>query len=81
MTEDYVTSIIKPLLLVPEAMKVTPTEDERGLLISIDLARPDMGRIIGKAGETIKSIRTIVNSYGGINKLKISIKINEPLLE
>ncbi len=81
MAEDYVTSIIKPLLSAPEAFKITSSEDERGQFLSIDLARADMGRIIGRAGETIKSIRTIVNNYGGVNKVKISIKLNEPLLE
>ena len=77
--EDYLTAIVKPLLSKPESLNVTKTTDAMGILLTLDIAREDMGHLIGKAGKNIHNIRSLVGMYGMINNAKISIKINEPV--
>lgn len=75
---EYVESIVKPLIGYPDMMSVKEKTDEMGLLLSVSVAKEDMGKIIGKEGNIAKSIRTIVNAFGMKNHKKVSIKIVEP---
>ena len=75
---DYLQSVVVPLINHPEAFRVTETQDQRGILLALDLHPSDMGVIIGKAGETAKAIRYLVRIVGIKNNAHVSIKINEP---
>lgn len=76
--EEYLKAIIEPLLSEPQGLVITKTQDDMGILLSVNLSQPDMGVVIGKAGETVKAIRTIIHMYGAKSREKISVKINEP---
>ena len=76
--EEYLFSVLHPLLNNPEALKITKSADEMGILLSVDLHRSDMGTVIGKAGETAKCIRLLLKVFGSRNQARISMKINEP---
>ena len=76
--KDYLDNIIRPLLTKPEALMVEESEDERGRLLSISIAKADMGRIIGKGGETISAVRTLVHTAGSQQGLRVSVKVLEP---
>lgn len=78
MLIDYLTSIVVPLLKVPESFHVEETQDAMGMLLTIDLHPTDMGMVIGKAGTNAQAIRTLMRSYGALHNARISIKINEP---
>lgn len=79
--EIYLKAIVEPILLNPTFMKIGKTEDDRGTLLTIGVHKLDMGRVIGKSGDTIKSIRTLMHNYGSINQCNVSVKVSEPLLE
>lgn len=74
----YIKSIVQPLVSYPEDVKVDRKVDERGVLIELSLNANDMGKIIGKQGETARALRRIMRQYGMINESHISLKINEP---
>ena len=46
----------------PDAVEVTETTDERGLLLTLRVAQDDMGKVIGRGGRTARSIRTVVKA-------------------
>lgn len=75
---DYLVAILSPLVNRPEALVVTRTQDERGVLLTIEADRFDYGKIIGKQGETIKSVRTIINCFGMTINSKLSVKVAAP---
>ncbi len=60
--EDFVEYIIKNLVGDPNAVRITCLEGERGLLIEIRVDQGDVGKVIGRRGQTIQSIRTLVTS-------------------
>lgn len=81
MTEqfkDYLKAIVQPLVKHPEEVQVTESMDERGILLSLKVNPEDMGRVIGKEGETARSVRRLLRQLGMDNKASVAMKIEEP---
>ena len=78
MYKDLLEFIVKKLVANTDRVVITeePTEENKQLLILI-VAKEDMGRIIGKEGRIIRSIREIVYSYAMKDGKKVSIEIEE----
>lgn len=76
--QDYLISIISPLLKNPESLAVETSNDEMGVLLTVSLHPTDMGIVIGKAGETAKAIRLLLRIIGSQHQARISMRINEP---
>ena len=51
--------ILIHLVQFPEDVKIEETEDDRGFLYTIHVNPEDIGRVIGKGGAVIHSIRNI----------------------
>lgn len=75
---DYIANVVKPMLKHPDYFSVVESLDSMGVLLTIDAHKEDMGIIIGKKGETAKSIRHIVRVAGMAGNARVSVKINEP---
>jgi len=70
--------IILALVDNPDSVQVEGKTDEMGVLLSLRVAREDMGKVIGKAGETAKAIRLVMRVAGMSEKAHINVKILEP---
>lgn len=81
MTEKdqaFLEFIIKELVDHPESVKVTRKIDEMGVLLSLDVHPEDMGKVIGRQGNTAKAIRTLLRVIGMKNNARVNLKVNEP---
>lgn len=58
--KDLVTFIVESLVENPEEVVVTEVRDRATTVIELAVAAPDMGRIIGKSGRVIDSVRTLM---------------------
>jgi predicted RNA-binding protein YlqC (UPF0109 family) len=76
--KDFLEYVVKALVDHPEDVKVTRTVDEMGVLITLDVNPQDMGKIIGRSGNTAKAIRTLLRVVGMKNNARVNLKINEP---
>jgi len=76
--QAFLEHVVKSLLDNPESVKVTRTVDEMGVLLTLDVHKDDMGKIIGRAGATAKAIRTLLRVVGMKNDARVNLKINEP---
>ena len=56
---------------------MTEEEDNGVTVIHVNVAPDDMGRVIGKAGKVVSSIRAIVNSISSRQHKKVVVKIGE----
>ncbi len=74
----YLEAIVKPLVGRPEEVKVESKTDERGVLLTMSIAKEDMGRVIGKQGETARALRRLIRQWGLTHDARVAIKINEP---
>ncbi len=83
MTQDeadvaFLTFIIKSMVDNQDAVQVTRTVDEMGVLLNLVVDKADMGKVIGRDGSTAKAIRTILRVFGMKNNARVNLKINEP---
>jgi uncharacterized protein len=46
----------------PDAVEVTETPDDRGVLLTLLVGPYDMGKVIGRGGRTARAIRTVVKA-------------------
>ena len=74
----FLESIVKALVDHPSDVRVTRVIDEMGVLITLDVNGGDMGKIIGRDGNTAKAIRTLLRVVGMKNNARVNLKINEP---
>jgi len=49
-----------------------------GVLMTLSVNPSDMGKVIGRQGNTAKAIRTILRVVGMKNNARVNLKINEP---
>jgi predicted RNA-binding protein YlqC (UPF0109 family) len=75
---EVLETIVKNLVNNPDAVKITRSLDELGVLLKIKVHPQDMGLLIGRKGEMIKAIKTIMRAVGIKNYARINIKIEEP---
>lgn len=80
MEEDqgFLEYVVKALVDHPESVKVDRTVDEMGVLLTLDVHSEDMGKIIGRSGNTAKAIRTLLRVVGMKHNARVNLKINEP---
>ena len=76
--QEFVEYVVKALVDNEEKVKVDRRVDEMGVLITLDVASEDMGKIIGRDGATAKALRTLLRVVGMKNNARVNLKINEP---
>lgn len=76
--QEFLEFVVKKLVDHPEDVKVNRTVDEMGVLMTLDVHQEDMGKIIGRSGNTAKAIRTLLRVVGMKNDSRVNLKINEP---
>ncbi len=76
--QTFLETMVKMLVDHPEAVKLDRRVDEMGVLITMDVHPEDMGKIIGRKGNTAKAIRTLLRVVGMKNNARVNLKINEP---
>ena len=75
---QFLDVVVKSLVDHPEDVKIKRTVDEMGVLMTLDVNAQDMGKIIGREGNTAKAIRTLLRVVGMKNNARVNLKINEP---
>lgn len=75
---DFVEFIVKRLVEHPDQVEVTRNVDEMGVLITLKVGKEDMGKVIGKAGQTAKALRVLLRVIGSKNNARVNLKIVEP---
>ncbi len=76
--QAFLEYVVKGLVDHPDDVKVNRTVDEMGVLLTLDVHQEDMGKIIGRSGNTAKAIRTLLRVVGMKNNARVNLKINEP---
>ena len=76
--QQFVNDLIRAIVNNPDDVKTTRTVDERGVLITLDVNPGDMGYVIGRQGQTARSVRTLLKIVGAKHNARVNLKINEP---
>ena len=76
--QEFLEFVVKGLVEHPEDVKISRVVDEMGVLLTLDLNAEDMGKVIGRSGNTAKAIRTLLRVVGMKHNARVNLKINEP---
>jgi len=77
-SEEFLQYTLNIILEKADAISIKKTIDELGTLYELQVSSDDMGRLIGKEGKTIQSIRTLLRMIGSQNNERINLKVLEP---
>lgn len=76
--QQFLQTVVTSLVDHPDDVKIDRTVDEMGVLLTLDVHAEDMGKIIGRSGNTAKAIRTLLRVVGMKHDARVNLKINEP---
>ena len=77
MYKDLIEYLVKSLVDNKDAVVLTEAKEDTKTVITVKVDSKDMGRVIGKDGRIIKSIREIVRAYSAKNNDKVVVNIEE----
>jgi len=78
LDKEFVEYVVRALVSNPDAVVVRRSVDDMGVLLELSVDPEDMGKVIGKAGATAKSLRTLLRVLGSRNDARVNLKIIEP---
>lgn len=73
--QQFVQYIVESIVSQPDEVKIDRTIDEKGVLLELTVSPEDLGRVIGKRGNTAQSIRTLLRALGTKNDARYNLKI------
>ena len=79
LTEDIVglvEAVVRPLIEFPEEFEVLSAEGDDGTVyVDIRVADEDTGKVIGRQGRVIKSIRTLARALASREGLSCEVEL------
>lgn len=76
--EAFLRYVLESIVDDPQALVITSKIDELGVLLTVQVSDNDMGKLIGKGGQTVKALRTLIRLLGSAGSQRINLKILEP---
>jgi predicted RNA-binding protein YlqC (UPF0109 family) len=75
--QALVVAMARALVDVPSAVKVAEAEGDRCALLTLSVAREDVGKIIGRRGHTVQAVRVLLNAAAAREKKHVVLEILE----
>jgi predicted RNA-binding protein YlqC (UPF0109 family) len=75
--QAFLEYVVKGLVQNPEAVTVTPTDRAGMTIYELRLDPQDVGKIIGRQGQTINAIRSLLAAGSAKKGIRCSVEIVE----
>jgi uncharacterized protein len=73
---SWMTEVVRALVSLPEAVVVlAPDSADHGVLLELRVAEPDIGRVVGRDGATIDSLRHLAQVVGARHRRAVFIDL------
>jgi uncharacterized protein len=73
--KDLLEYIVKSIVAAPDAIKISEENSEDGLLIKLEVAPDDKGRIIGRQGRVAQALRTLLRVKAAKDNTRVRLEI------
>jgi len=73
--KELVEYIVKSIVTEPDRVNITEENSEDGLLIKLEVAPDDKGRVIGKQGRVAEAIRTLLRVRASKDNIRVRLEI------
>ena len=75
---EFVRYILQQICSDTSAIEIASNDDDRGTLITVRVATEDMGRLIGKEGQTISALRSLISILSARENVRYFLKVEDP---
>ena len=75
--KELIERIARELVDQPDQVSVTEIEGGRTVVFELRVAKSDIGKIIGKRGQNVNAIRTILNAVSGKSRKQVVLELLE----
>jgi len=79
--QELLTFVAQSLVDHPEQVVVHATEGPEAIILELNVAEEDMGKVIGKQGRIAKAIRSVVKAATAKNAKPVFVEIQKPAFE
>ena len=76
--KNFLEFILQNLVEDKDQLEAESQTDDLGVLLTVKVSDSDMGKIIGKSGQTIQALRVLLRLLGGNYSQRINLKVLEP---
>ena len=77
-SKHVLETFVQALVEHQDEVVIKDSKDDMGILFNLTVSKSDMGRVIGRNGETAKALRTLLRAVGMTEDARINLKIDEP---
>lgn len=70
-----VECVVRPLLDFEDDLEISSREEDGVMIIEISVNEEDTGKVIGRQGRVIKSIRTLTRAAASRNDMQVEVEI------
>ena len=74
---DLVLYLAKKIVEDPEAVRVEEIDSDGDLLLRLHVAEADRGKVIGRRGRMVQSLRTLARAAGARSDRRVLLEIAE----
>ena len=75
MFVELVERMVRAVAWNPDEVKVTEGWSENTLIIELSTAKEDQGRVIGKYGDTVRAMRTLLQAAAHHSSKRIRLEV------
>ncbi len=75
---EFLRYVLSSVVEDKDSLSIEGKIDELGVLLTVSVGDKDMGKLIGKGGQTVKALRTLLRIIGGNVNQRINLKVLEP---
>lgn len=73
--KELVEYIVKSIVSEPDKVSLTEESGDEGLLIKLEVAPEDKGRVIGRQGRVAEAMRTLLRVKAAKNETRVRLEI------
>jgi len=73
--KDLVEYIVKSIVAEPDKVNITEENGDEGLLIKLEVAPDDKGRVIGRQGRVAQAMRTLLRVKAAKEDTRVRLEI------
>jgi len=73
--KDLVEYIVKSIVSEPDKVNITEENGDEGLLIKLEVAPDDKGRVIGRQGRVAQAMRTLLRVKAAKEDTRVRLEI------
>ena len=73
--DELIEFLAKSLVDTPDEVQVHRHQRDQQIVLELEVAQPDLGKVIGRQGRTARAFRVLLNAAGAKTRRRFSLDI------